>query len=201
MVCIIAASFFAACATIKEQGGLSTAEMAYGKYKEKTSSQDSQNSSEQKSKKKTSSWSGAADDGDAQFIQSDDYFISSEAYKSQTYIYVTLAKMITKPGAQTKNEAQFMAIADGKESWTKIYWKTKIAAQSDIKLGTVVISFNDNIGDEEIYNAPEDKDTARREAWFMAKVTDTSDLHRGYVTVSGGYKVSVDNLRIPVKVK
>jgi hypothetical protein len=34
--------------------------------------------------------------------------------------------------------------------------------------------------------------------WFMAKITDISDLYKGYVTVSGGYKVNPKNLRVLV---
>jgi hypothetical protein len=33
----------------------------------------------------------------------------------------------------------------------------------------------------------------------MAKITDMSDRHKGYVTVSGGYKISLENIRIAVK--
>jgi hypothetical protein len=33
----------------------------------------------------------------------------------------------------------------------------------------------------------------------MAKITDISDLFKGYVTVSGGYKVKINNLRAITK--
>jgi hypothetical protein len=32
----------------------------------------------------------------------------------------------------------------------------------------------------------------------MAKVTDLSDMYRGHVTVSGNYKISLNNLRVLV---
>ena len=150
-----------------------------------------------KSKKK---YSGGDTAGDAQYIQSDDYFIAQELYNGQNWIRVTLAKQLKAPSAQTKNEAQFMQVLDGKEVWTKYYYRTRIATSSDIRMGAVIIAL-DVAGDEEVYRAPESKEEARTAPWFMAKITDVSDLHKGYVTVSGGYKVSVEALRVKVVVK
>ena len=113
---------------------------------------------------------------------------------------MTLAKQLKAPSAQTKNEAQFMQVLDGKEVWTKYYYRTRIATSSDIRMGAVIIAL-DVAGDEEVYRAPESKEEARTAPWFMAKITDVSDLHKGYVTVSGGYKVSVEALRVKVVVK
>ncbi len=134
---------------------------------------------------------------DVHFIQDDDYFISKEPYK-QGWIYVELAKMIEPAKPETKNEAQFMTIREGEELWTKHFWKTRVANVSECKVGTVVICFNDNVKDD-VYHAPDEKNNARNGSWFMAKVTDTSDLYKGYVTVSGGYKVHKENLRIIIK--
>ncbi len=135
---------------------------------------------------------------DDHFIQPDDYFISKEDFKSQPWIYVALAKMKTPPTATTKSEAEFMQVTDGKDVWTKYYWSTRIAASEELKIGTVVIMI-DLPGDESIYRAPENKDEARQTSWFMAKITDMSDLYKGYVTVSGGYKVNPKAIRVIVK--
>ena len=148
-----------------------------------------------KSKKK---YSGGDTAGDAQYIQPDDFFISEEPFKGQNWIRVTLAKQLKAPSAQTKSEGQFMQVLDGKEVWTKYYYRTRIATSSDIRMGAVIIAL-DVCGDEEVYRAPESKEDARTSPWFMAKITDVSDLHKGFVTVSGGYKVSVEALRIQVK--
>ena len=113
-------------------------------------------------------------------------------------MYVRLAKVVTAPTAATKYEGQFMQVHDGKEIWTKNYWKTRIATRADIKLGAVVIMFEGNSRDN-VYQAPANKKEARNEAWFMAKITDTSDMYKGYVMVSGGYRVAVDNLRVAIK--
>jgi len=134
---------------------------------------------------------------DDHYIQPDDYFISKEAFKAQSWIYVYLAKMATPASVKTKNEAEFLQVMDGKKTWTKNYWPTRIAAEADLKIGVEVIIL-EVAGEEDIYRAPNSKEEARTTSWFMAKITDISDLYKGYVTVSGGYKVSVKGLRVAV---
>ena len=135
-------------------------------------------------------------DDDDHFINSDHYFITKDKF-TQGWIYVTLATLKTEATPQTKNEAEFITVRDGEEIWTKFYYKTRIAEKNEIKRGLEVIISETT--DDEIYRAPQDKDEALQNNWFMAKVTDISDVFKGYVTVSGGYKVKVDNLRVIVK--
>jgi hypothetical protein len=137
-----------------------------------------------------------ADDDDDHYIGSDKYFVGTEKLKS-AWMYVSLATMKTPATAQTKNEAEFLMIRDGSEIWTKFYWKTRILNEKEIKTGLEVIAFE--AGDGDVYRAPESKDEAMNNNWFMAKITDVSDLFKGYVTVSGGYKVKVNNLRVVTK--
>jgi hypothetical protein len=142
---------------------------------------------------------GFAEDDD-HFIQSDDYFISSTPYGNQTWIYVYIAKMVAPPTVQTKGQGQFMQVIDGKKLWTKYFWVTRIATESDIKIGQEVIALD--VADEDgVYRVPENKEEARTTNWYMARITDVSDLFKGYVTVSGGYKINVDALRIAEKGK
>lgn len=140
-------------------------------------------------------YAAAFADEDSHFIQSNDYFISDQPMGSNEWIYVVLAKMVTPPSAATKGEGEFFKVVDGNNIWTKHYWKTGIAQKSEIHLGTVVIC-SEAHSDNDIYKAPEAKDSARGGSWFMAKVTDMSDLYKGFLTVSGGYKIAPDNLRI-----
>ncbi len=135
---------------------------------------------------------------DDHYINSDHYFITKEAFK-QGWIYVTLATMKTPATVQTKNEAEFTTIRDGEEIWTKFYYITRIAAQTELKIGLQVIACE--IGDGEVYRAPANRDEALQNNWFMAKITDVSDVFKGYVTVSGGYKIKLDNMRVVVKEK
>ena len=133
---------------------------------------------------------------DDHYINSDHYFITKQKL-TQGWIYVTLATLKTAATPQTKNEAEFITVRDGEEIWTRYYYKTRIADQKEIKIGLEVIACE--IGDGEVYRMPENKDEALQSGWFMAKVTDVSDLFKGYVTVSGGYKIKLDNMRVVVK--
>ena len=134
---------------------------------------------------------------DRHYIQSDDFFISEQPMGDNAWIYVTLSKMTQPPNAQTKGEAEFFKITDGKSLWTKYFWRTRLARPDEIRLGALMVMFE---GRQvvDVYQQPENKESARRDAWFMAKITDVTDLYKGYVTVSGGYKVSPKNLRVLV---
>jgi len=123
-------------------------------------------------------------------------FITKEKFKPG-WIYVSLATLKTAATPQAKNEAEFITIKDGEEIWTKFYYKTRIASKEELKIGLEVIACE--ASDEEIYRAPANKDEAMETNWFMAKITDVSDMFKGYVTVSGGYKIKLDNMRLVVK--
>lgn len=123
---------------------------------------------------------------DDHFIQKDDYFVSANALEKSPYIYVSLSKMVTEPSVRSKGEAEFFKVTDGSRMWSKHYYQSRIAKDGEIRLGAVVLAFEGRL-DENVYLAPETKEEARGGSWFLAKVTDTSDLYRGYVTVSGNY--------------
>ncbi len=135
---------------------------------------------------------------DRHFIQPDDYFIGDHGLDDNTYVSVRVAKMTQAPGPQTNGEAEFFRINDGNSLWTKYYWRSRAADVSELKLGTVIMSFDYCEGD--IYIAPKSKEEARNNySWFISKVTDLSSLYKGYITVSGGYKIHKDNIRVIVK--
>jgi hypothetical protein len=132
---------------------------------------------------------------DAHYMQADDLFINENRdLQGQAWIWVNLSKMVTAPTASTKGEGEFMLVRDGKNLWTKYIWKSRILNKNEIKLGRQVIAFNDNRHNG-VYDLPSDKSSARGGKWFLAKITDVSDIYKGYVTVSGNYKVGLKNLR------
>lgn len=135
---------------------------------------------------------------DAHYIQPDDYFIGKEELGGHTYIYVSLSKMLAAPTANTKDEGEFMKVKDGQNVWTSYIWQSRIAAKSELRLGQHIIIFEDN-SQRGVYQAPAKKDSARKGRWFYAKITDVSDMYKGFVTVSGGYKVGLNNARIPIR--
>lgn len=135
---------------------------------------------------------------DNHFLQADDYFVQEHPLGDHAWMYVSLAKVVSPPSSSTKGEGEFMKVVDGQNLWTGNYWRTRIAAKSELKLGMHVIAFNDN-HHSDAYQAPEKKENARGGAWFYAKITDMSDLYKGYVTVSGNYKVGLNNLRVIIR--
>jgi len=163
----------------------------------KSNNNDSGNeASDNKSKGSKSKYSGGST-GDDHYIDSDVMFVSKEPFKGSGWIYVQTAKVVTPPSSKTKNEGLYMIISNGEEIWTKYFWKTRIASEKELKIGLVVIAFER--GDDGVYYSPEDKSQALSYNWFMAKITDLSDKHKGYVTVSGGYKINLENMRVAAK--
>lgn len=138
-------------------------------------------------------YSQAGDDD--HFIQPDDYFVQKHGLDKHSWIWVNLSKMVSPPSAGTKDEGEFMQIKSGQNLWTRHYWRTRPATQADLRIGMHAIMFNDNRHDN-VYAAPRSKENARGGSWFYAKITDMSDMYKGYVTVSGNYKVSLKNLRV-----
>lgn len=134
---------------------------------------------------------------DTHFIQPDDYFISDKPLGNRSYIYVSLAKMVAAPSPNTKDEGEFMKVRNGENQWTNVIWQSRPATRNELKLGMHLIMFHDNHS-KGVYQGPRKKDQARNGAWWYAKITDMTDMYKGYVTVSGGYKVGLDNLRVPL---
>ncbi len=134
---------------------------------------------------------------DAHWIQADDYFIASRAFdKGWHSVYV--AKMKEPPTDANKGEALFFVVKDGGEERSAHFYRTRPAAQADLVLGNVLICFDHN-KQGKVYGAPRDKDNARPGAWWIARITDLSDLSKGYATLAGHYHCAPDALRALVK--
>ena len=132
---------------------------------------------------------------DAHFVQVDDYFVLEQALTDQSFVYAALGKMLTAPGINTNNQGRFRRVLDNQEVWTQFYGKTRIARAADYILNQEVYFPNqlDSYGN---YRAPESSSEARSGWWMKARVTDISELHKGFLTVSGGYKVNLNALRV-----
>lgn len=135
---------------------------------------------------------------DAHFLQPEEYFVYDELLGDREWQYVDLARMISPATTETKNQAQFFIIKGGQTKWMKYWVKTRIATSADFSLGKEVIVFEgENVND--VYQAPKTNQEARTWSWFSARIVDTSEVFRGYVMVSGGYKVALNNMRVIVK--
>ncbi len=135
---------------------------------------------------------------DSHYIQSDDYFVAPELIGDRDWIYVSLGKMLTPASPETKNQAQFFMVSNGKEEWMPFWAKTRLATKTDLVPGTLVVIFND-YQENDVYQAPRNNQEARTGAWFLAKITDVSELFKGYAMVSGGYKAGINNMRVIIR--
>lgn len=147
------------------------------------------------SKKPGKTMQAPSGDMDAHFIKADEYFASARPLKGSGPTDVRISTMITPPSEQTKGEAQFMDSYKGSEFWTKNFWKTRIAAPEDLKIGTMILHKGLS-GQHNTYFAPRDQKDARNHPWKLTKITDTSDLFKGEVIVVGNKKVKVDAIRV-----
>ena len=133
---------------------------------------------------------------DAHFVQVDDYFIMEQELAEQSYVYATIAKMLSAAPVAGE-EARFLRAMDSQQITTRYFTKTRKAIESDYQLGKAVFFLNylDQFGN---YRAPETSSEARNGWWMKARITDTSETHKGYLNVSGGYNVNLNALRVAV---
>ncbi|MBW6514163.1 MAG: hypothetical protein K0B87_05345 [Candidatus Syntrophosphaera sp.] len=134
---------------------------------------------------------------DAHFVYVDDYFIMEEPLTDQSYVYAAVAKMVVAPSPATDNRGKFRRLMDNQEVWTRYYAKTRIATRADMIVDKEVFFLNylDSYGN---YRAPESLSETQNSWWFKARVSGTADLHRGFLTIGGGYNVSLNALRVAV---
>jgi len=134
---------------------------------------------------------------DAHWIQADDYFVAHRAFE-KGWLTVDIAKMKEPAKPADKGEALFFVIEDGRDQRSAFFYRTRPAVQADLVLGNTLICFDRNKKDH-VYRGPTSKDSARPGGWWMAKVTDLSDLGKGYAQLAGSYHCAPDALRAIVK--
>jgi hypothetical protein len=134
---------------------------------------------------------------DAHWVQADDYFVARHAFTSG-WLDVSIAKMKTPPAKGGEGDALFFFIRDGREERSAHFYRTRPATKADLVLGNLLICFDDNRKGK-LHQGPRDKDNARPGGWWLARITDLSDLDKGYATLSGSYHCTPDALRAIVK--
>ncbi len=128
-------------------------------------------------------------------MQSDDYFVLDAPLGSSEYIYVFLAKFQTAASSASSNQAEFFLIMSGDKQWKNHWVKTRKAQAEDLKIGREIIVF-DVTDANGVYRAPESNQEARSSYWIMTRITDMSDLYKGYVLGSGGLRIGVNSIRV-----
>jgi hypothetical protein len=135
---------------------------------------------------------------DKHYLQKDEYLITEEAYKSGSgWSHVFVAKMVTPPTAESKQEGEFFIIGGhkkGEKIWTKHYQLTHPATQEELKLGTNCYVLDAN-RENDIYIGPKDREDNLSHPWFVGTLNDDSNLYKGYLTVAG-YKIKPGAIRV-----
>jgi hypothetical protein len=131
---------------------------------------------------------------DVHWFQADDFLVLASEHDAKRIFYV--AKMTQSSAANTKGEAHFL-LASGKDVWSAKYYRTRVATRADLRVGATGICFVFHFWDGEA-DPPKDKHQAREGAWMAAVITDTADIYKGRVTVSGT-SCALGNVRIPIQ--
>jgi hypothetical protein len=126
---------------------------------------------------------------DAHWFQSDDYLVADKKYQNEK-MNVSVAKMIGGASGNTKGEGHFL-YATGEQKWTAGFYRTRIAARADLRVGAIAFCYAPWWGGE----PPKDKEAARNHGWSMAAITDVADLYKGRVTV-GGASCAIGAVRV-----
>lgn len=101
-----------------------------------------------------------------------------------------VAKILTQPSADTKNQAEVLFIKDGEQKWSKYVIPSHKADKSEMELGKIVLFHN--------WASSEDftQEQYRKESWHLGRISSTDDLFKDMVEVKGA-AVYVKWLRIP----
>lgn len=133
---------------------------------------------------------------DSHYLTREDYFIGETELGSREWIRVGVAKMTKPASAATNNEAEFLSAQTGTSVWTKYYFKSRVATVEELTNGTMVIVLD--TAENNLYRAPKDNNEARTAIWWASRITDNSEIFKGYVIVGGNYKVALDAVRIVI---
>jgi hypothetical protein len=136
---------------------------------------------------------------DQHYVSADsEYFVADQDYNGG-WQWVVLARMLRPASDTTHGEAQFISLGGNKTAgerfWSRYFWKTRVAKPDDLKVAKVV--FCADLGEGEIYRAPRSRQETLENRWWMATITDVSDLYKQEVRV-GEYRVNVNAMRVVV---
>ena len=137
---------------------------------------------------------------DAHFLDpQNEYFVANQAYEAG-WQYVVLARMLRPASDTTHGEAQFIATGSGlghqagQRFWSAYYWRTRVAAPSDVTIGKLVFCL-DVTNDQGAYRPPASRSEAIETQWFMGTITDVEDLYKQEAKI-GEYRVNINGLRV-----
>ncbi len=111
---------------------------------------------------------------DQQWIESDDYLVSwyskFEGGRQEAHV----AKMIEPPDM---HGIAAMLDAKGETKKTGSFWKTHMATREELQIGKIAFCPSSE-------KVPDSKDAARKESWYVGRITDIAVLAQGKVTIA-----------------
>lgn len=140
--------------------------------------------------------SEVADAGaDAHYVHVDEYLVMEQPLTSQAFVFASVAKMQARPSPEHELQGRFLRLLDNVLIWTNHYAKTRVARESDLVLNREVyfLQLTDANGN---HRAPLSSEETRNDWWIKARITDLSNKNKGFVQVSGGYRVHINALRV-----
>jgi hypothetical protein len=135
-------------------------------------------------------------EADAHFLSPDHWIVADRELGNRKYVYAQAAAPIQAPSPATKGEGHFILLDKGAITWSAHAYRSRPATKADMRVGMTVIAFHRKDGP--VYAPPRERSEALTGRWWVAKVVDTSSLHRGTVDVAGGYTIRVDAIRVPM---
>jgi len=122
----------------------------------------------------------AGDASEALPLHGELYFVSDEPLEGSEWVSV---RPCTEEVAlaQAASDAQSCVWqADGSVALGTHFWKSRLAAPEDLRVGVVVVA----------------QDQSAEWGWFVARVTDVSEVGRGYLATSAPFRTPVKGVRV-----
>jgi hypothetical protein len=123
-------------------------------------------------------------------FQSGEVLVSNETGKMGEVAYF-VGKILQAASADTKNQAQALAIGDGKKYWVNYVLNSRKASKADFVIGAPVFVLRGWNGHDDI-----SADNYRKDSWILGNVTSTEELFKGNVEVSGE-QYNIKYVRVP----
>jgi len=105
-----------------------------------------------------------------------------------------IAKNLTPPSADTKDEGEFLFVERGSTIWSKWYFDTYIPDKDELELGMEVFF----CGSGRAHFSPLTTSSYREATWYVGRLTDLDELFKDIVYINGDpYQLA--SVRLPVE--
>ncbi|HBG05660.1 MAG: hypothetical protein A2075_22575 [Geobacteraceae bacterium GWC2_58_44] len=108
------------------------------------------------------------------------YFVSEEPVGAVGWIRVRPCDLETAVSLLAPNPASCAPPDQEESSGASRLWRSRAALPADLQPGVLIVA----------------QDNASNGAWFLAKITDVSDLESGYLAITAPFRAQVKGLRV-----